>query len=158
MPTELRRPERTFTIRQLCLEFKCTPRALRFYEDKGLLTPARQGLNRVYSYKDRARLQLILRGKRVNLSLAEIREILDLYDKNDNNAAQNATALRHFRERIVLLERQREDLDHAIAELHQACDNLEKSLAARPELLATAEPKVAAPAVRVGARQPEPVR
>ena len=62
MPTELRRPERTFTIRQLCLEFKCTPRALRFYEDKGLLSPARQGLNRVYSYKDRARLQLILRG------------------------------------------------------------------------------------------------
>jgi DNA-binding transcriptional MerR regulator len=158
MPTELRRPERTFTIRQLCLEFKCTPRALRFYEDKGLLTPARQGLNRVYSYKDRARLQLILRGKRVNLSLAEIREILDLYDKNDNNAAQNATALRHFRERIVLLERQREDLDHAIAELHQACDNLEKSLAARPELLAAAEPKAAAPATRVGARVPEPVR
>ena len=158
MPTELRRPERTFTIRKLCLEFKCTPRALRFYEDKGLLTPARQGLNRVYSYKDRARLQLILRGKRVNLSLAEIREILDLYDKNDNNAAQNATALRHFRERIVLLERQREDLDHAIAELHQACDNLEKSLAARPELLATAEPKGPAPATRVGARQPEHVR
>ena len=54
MPTELRRPERTFTIRQLCLEFKCTPRALRFYEDKGLLSPARQGLNRIYSYKDRA--------------------------------------------------------------------------------------------------------
>jgi DNA-binding transcriptional MerR regulator len=158
MPTELRRPERTFTIRQLCLEFKCTPRALRFYEDKGLLAPARQGLNRVYSYKDRARLQLILRGKRVNLSLAEIREILDLYDKNDNNAAQNATALRHFRERIVTLERQREDLDHAIAELHQACDNLEKSLAARPELLASAEPKGPAPATRVGGRQPEHVR
>src|SRR6185437_16679743 len=98
MPTDLRRPNRTFTIRQLCQEFKCTPRALRFYEDKGLLSPARDGLNRVYSYKDRARLQLILRGKRVNLSLAEIGEILDLYDKGDNNAAQNATALRHFRE------------------------------------------------------------
>ena len=155
---DLRRPERTYTIRQLCIEFKVTPRALRFYEDKGLLSPARQGLNRVYSYKDRARLQLILRGKRVNLSLAEIREILDLYDKNDNNAAQNATALRHFRERIVTLERQREDLDHAIAELHQACDNLEKSLAARPELLASAEPKGPAPATRVGVRQPEHVR
>jgi DNA-binding transcriptional MerR regulator len=157
MPTELRRPERTFTIRQLCLEFKCTPRALRFYEDKGLLCPARQGLNRVYSYKDRARLQLILRGKRVNLSLAEIREILDLYDKNDNNAAQNATALKRFRERIVLLERQREDLDHAIDELHQACNNLEQSLAERPDLLGDAEP-APAPATRVGARQPETVR
>ena len=159
MPTELRRPERTFTIRQLCLEFKCTPRALRFYEDKGLLSPARQGLNRVYSYKDRARLQLILRGKRVNLSLAEIREILDLYDKNDGGATQNATALRRFRERIVTLERQREDLDHAIAELHQACDNLEKALTdTRPELLAEAEPKGPAPLTRVGVRQPEHVR
>ena len=113
---DLRRPERTFTIRQLCLEFKCTPRALRFYEDKGLLSPARQGLNRVYSYKDRARLQLILRGKRVGLALAEIREILDLYDEDDGGAAQNAKALRKFRERIVALERQREDIDHAIAE------------------------------------------
>jgi DNA-binding transcriptional MerR regulator len=159
MPTELRRPERTFTIRQLCLEFKCTPRALRFYEDKGLLCPARQGLNRVYSYKDRARLQLILRGKRVNLSLAEIREILDLYDKNDGGATQNATALRRFRERIVTLERQREDLDHAIAELHQACERLEQSLVeSRPDLLAEAEPRGPAPTTRVGAHQHEAVR
>jgi DNA-binding transcriptional MerR regulator len=156
MPTELRRPERTFTIRQLCLEFKCTPRALRFYEDKGLLSPARQGLNRVYSYKDRARLQLILRGKRVNLSLAEIREILELYDKNDGGAAQNATALRKFRERIVTLERQGDDLDHAIEELRAASARLEESLAERPDLLAVAEPR-GAPPVRVGARQPEAV-
>ena len=158
MPSELRRPERTFSIRQLCLEFKCTPRALRFYEDKGLLCPARQGLNRVYSYKDRARLQLILRGKRVNLSLAEIREILDLYDKNDNNAAQNATALKRFRERIVTLERQREDLDHAIDELHQACNHLEAQLAERPDLLTEAEPAAVASAPRVGVRHAESVR
>ena len=156
MPLELRRPERTFTIRQLCLEFKCTPRALRFYEDKGLLSPARQGLNRVYSYKDRARLQLILRGKRVNLSLAEIREILDLYDKNDGGATQNATALRKFRERIVTLERQREDLDHAIEELRSACQNLEESLSqSRPDLLT----EVARPAQasRTAIRHPETV-
>jgi DNA-binding transcriptional MerR regulator len=156
MPTELRRPERTFTIRQLCLEFKCTPRALRFYEDKGLLSPARQGLNRVYSYKDRARLQLILRGKRVNLSLAEIREILDLYGKNDGGATQNATALRKFRERIVVLERQREDLDHAIAELQTACTNLEESLHDRPDLLSDS-PAPAVATTRVGQRQPEAV-
>src|SRR2546430_595924 len=126
MPTELRRPERTFTIRQLCLEFKCTPRALRFYEDKGLLAPARQGLNRVYSYKDRARLQLILRGKNVGLSLAEIREILDLYDKEDGVSAQNAKALRKFRERIVAFEQQREDIAKHLEELHEACARLEK--------------------------------
>ncbi len=136
MPLELRRPERTFTIRQLCLEFKCTPRALRFYEDKGLLAPARQGLNRVYSYKDRARLQLILRGKRVGLSLSEIREILQLYGKDDGAAAQNAKALRKFRERIVAFEQQREDIDHAIAELREACARLEDMLSSvRPDLL-----------------------
>jgi DNA-binding transcriptional MerR regulator len=136
MAIELRRPERTFSIRQLCLEFKCTPRALRFYEDKGLLAPARQGLNRVYSYKDRARLQLILRGKRVGLSLSEIREILQLYGKEDGGVAQNAKALRKFRERIVAFEQQREDIDHAIAELREACARMENLLAkARPDLL-----------------------
>jgi DNA-binding transcriptional MerR regulator len=140
MPSELRRPERSFTIRQLCLEFKCTPRALRFYEDKGLLAPARQGLNRVYSYKDRARLQLILRGKRVGLMLAEIREILQLYDKSDGGAAQNAKALRKFRERIVAMEQKRDDIDHAIEELYAACSRLEERLAKeRPDLLPSAE-------------------
>jgi DNA-binding transcriptional MerR regulator len=140
MPTELRRPERTFTIRQLCLEFKATPRALRFYEDKGLLAPARQGLNRVYSYKDRARLQLILRGKRVGLSLADIREILELYDKQDGGAAQNAKALRKFRAQIVALEQKREDIEQAIQILHDSCEKLEADLAAsRPDLLPKAD-------------------
>ena len=136
MPIELRRPERTFTIRQLCLEFKVTPRALRFYEDKGLLAPAREGLNRVYSYRDRARLQLILRGKRVGLSLAEIRDILDLYSAEDGGAAQYAKSLRKFRERIVALEQQREDIEGAIQQLHEACERLETRLAeTRPDLL-----------------------
>lgn len=140
MAADLRRPERTFTIRHLCVEFKCTPRALRFYEDKGLLAPSRQGLNRVYSYKDRARLQLILRGKRVGLSLAEIRDILELYDRHDGGAAQNATALVKFRQRIAAFERQREDIDQAIAELHEACGRLEKRLAdVRPDLLSQAQ-------------------
>lgn len=136
MPAELRRPERTFTIRQLCTEFKATPRALRFYEDKGLLSPARDGMNRVYSYKDRARLILILRGKRVGLSLQEIREILELYDERDDAMTQNAHSLRKFREKIVDLEQQREDIEGAIAELKAACERLEKHLAAkRPDLL-----------------------
>jgi DNA-binding transcriptional MerR regulator len=133
---DLRRPNRTFTIRQLCVEFKCTPRALRFYEDKGLLSPARDGLNRVYSYKDRARLQLILRGKRVGLALSEIGEILDLYELDDGGAMQNAKSLLKFRERIVALEAQRADIDLAIEELRQGCDALEQHLAAtRPDLL-----------------------
>ena len=136
MHADLRRPNRTFTIRQLCIEFKCTPRALRFYEDKGLLSPARDGLNRVYSYKDRARLQLILRGKRVGLALAEIREILDLYELDDGGAMQNAKSLVKFRERIVELEAQRNDIEQAIEELRKGCDALEQHLKeTRPDLL-----------------------
>ena len=136
MPTDLRRPIRTFTIRQLCLEFRCTPRALRFYEDKGLLAPARDGLNRVYSYKDRARLQLILRGKRVGLALAEIGEILDLYEVDDGGAQQAAKSLRKFKERIVALEDQKVDIDNAIQELKAGCVALEQRLTeTRPDLL-----------------------
>ena len=136
MPHDLRRPIRTYTIRQLCLEFKCTPRALRFYEDKGLLTPARDGMNRVYSYRDRARLQLILRGKRVGLSLAEIGEILDLYEADESGAAQAAKSLRKFKERIVALEQQKQDIDAAIAQLQGGIAEMERRLAeTRPDLL-----------------------
>lgn len=136
MPTDLRRPARTYTIRQLCLEFKCTPRALRFYEDKGLLNPARDGMNRVYSYRDRARLQLILRGKRVGLSLAEIGEILDLYEADESGAQQAAKSLRKFRERIVALEQQKRDIDDAIAQLQAGISAMEKRLSeTRPDLL-----------------------
>jgi DNA-binding transcriptional MerR regulator len=136
MTSDLRRPERTFTIRNLCVEFRVTPRALRFYEDKGLLYPAREGLNRVYNHRDRARLQLILRGKRVGLSLSEIREILDLYDENDGGAAQMAKSLKKFRERILALEAQRDDIDGAIEQLRQGCDRMERQLTElRPDLL-----------------------
>jgi DNA-binding transcriptional MerR regulator len=136
MTLDLRRPERTFTIRNLCVEFKVTPRALRFYEDKGLLYPAREGMNRVYNHRDRARLQLILRGKRVGLSLSEIREILDLYDENDGGAAQMAKSLRKFRERILALEAQREDIDGAIEQLRGGCERMERQLTQlRPDLL-----------------------
>jgi DNA-binding transcriptional MerR regulator len=133
---ELRRPERTYTIRNLCVEFKVTPRALRFYEDKGLLNPRRQGLNRVYTYRDRARLQLILQGKRVGLSLAEIREILELYDRKDGGAAQLAKSLEKWRERIVALEAQRQDIDGAIHELEKGVAWAESRLKElRPDLL-----------------------
>lgn len=136
MTTDLRRPHRTFTIRQLCQEFTCTPRALRFYEDKGLLNPARDGTNRVYSYKDRGRLQLILRGKRVGLALAEIGEILDLYEIGDGGAQQAARSLAKFRDRIAALENQKLDIDTAITELRAGCEEMEKRLAeTRPDLL-----------------------
>lgn len=136
MPADLRRPPRTYSIRQLCLEFKCTPRALRFYEDKGLLNPARDGMNRVYSYRDRGRLILILRGKRVGLSLLEIGEILDLYEADDTGTQQAATSLRKFNARIVALEQQKTDIDDAIAQLQAGVSDMEKRLAeTRPDLL-----------------------
>ncbi|MDP9104013.1 MAG: MerR family DNA-binding transcriptional regulator [Pseudomonadota bacterium] len=136
MSTELRRPERTFAIRQLCHEFKVTPRALRFYEDKGLLSPARDGMNRVYNHRDRVRLQLILRGKRVGFSLNEIREILELYDQKDGGAAQMARSLKKFRERIVALKAQQEDIEGAIQALEEGCVGLEGRLKdIRPDLL-----------------------
>ena len=140
MPHDLRRPARTYTIRQLCLEFKCTPRALRFYEDKGLLHPARDGMNRVYSYKDRGRLVLILRGKRVGLSLHEIGEILDLYEADESGVQQAAKSLRKFQERIVALEQQKKDIDEAIAQLEAGVAAMEKRLVeTRPDLLPRAD-------------------
>jgi DNA-binding transcriptional MerR regulator len=130
--------DRTYTISQLAREFEVTPRALRFYEDKGLLTPRRDGMNRVYSHRDRGRLQLILRGKRVGLSLIEIKEILDLYKVDQRAQAQ--TTLKKYKQRIVALEAQREDVDAAIEILHEGVTKLEEFLAkpAAPAALANA--------------------
>jgi DNA-binding transcriptional MerR regulator len=121
--------ERTFTISELAREFKVTPRALRFYEDKGLLAPDRKGLNRVYSTRDRARLALVLKGKSVGLSLIEIKELLDLYDADEHHRLQNEVALRKFRQRLVALEAQRRDLDEAIEALRGGIARLEDILA-----------------------------
>lgn len=123
------KPERQWTISELAREFKVTPRALRFYEDRGLLSPRREGLNRVYSVRDRGRLQLILRGKRVGFPLTEIKEILDLYDLNDGERAQMQTALRKFRTRMAALEAQQEDLAGAIQALADGIKWLEARLA-----------------------------
>ena len=141
MAVESRRaPERTFTIRQLCQEFGATARALRFYEDKGLLSPGRTGLNRVYHARDRARLGLIMQGKRLGFSLADLRGLLDLYDEKDGGAAQMAASLAKFRERIAALHIQREDIDRALETLESGVARLETKLSAiRPDLLPQAE-------------------
>jgi DNA-binding transcriptional MerR regulator len=111
---------RTFTIRQLTKELGVTSRTLRHYEDEGLLSPERRGQARIYHGRDRARLTLILRGRRVGFSLAEIKEILDLYNSEDQGAAQLGHSRRKFIERIALLEKQRKDIDESIAELKLA--------------------------------------
>ena len=106
-----------FSISELCEEFGVTPRALRFYEDEKLIAPRRQGLARIYSHRDRARLAWILRGKRVGFSLADIREMFDLYDAGDGRRTQREFTVAKCRERIDLLQSQRNDIDEAIAEL-----------------------------------------
>jgi len=106
-----------FSITDLCDEFGITPRALRFYEDEGLIAPERRGTTRIYAQRDRARLAWILRGKRVGFSLAEIRELIDLYDIGDGRRTQRAVTIERCRDRIAQLQAQKRDIDAAIAEL-----------------------------------------
>jgi DNA-binding transcriptional MerR regulator len=118
MAASLLAPDRaSYSISDLSAEFGVTARALRFYEDEGLIDPERRGTQRVYSPRDRARLAWILRGKRVGFSLAEIRELIDLYDVGDGRATQRRQTVARCRERIATLEAQRRDIDAAIAEL-----------------------------------------
>jgi DNA-binding transcriptional MerR regulator len=116
-PVAVRDDRHDFTISDLCAEFGVTARALRFYEDEGLIAPERRGTQRIYSQRDRARLAWILRGKRVGFSLGEIREMIDLYDVGDGRRAQREVTLARCRDRIALLDQQRHDIDAAIAEL-----------------------------------------
>jgi len=120
------RPDRDhFTISDLSAEFAVTARALRFYEDEGLIAPERRGTARIYSHRDRARLAWILRGKRVGFSLAEIREMVDLYDVGDGRRIQRQVAIDRCRARVALLDAQKRDIDAAIAELTDFVDLLE---------------------------------
>lgn len=105
------------TIREMCDAFDVTPRTLRFYESKELLSPQRDGTRRLFSRRDRARLTLILRGKRFGFSLEDIRQILDLYERDGSNHAQALRTYELALQRLAQMEAQRAELDLAIADL-----------------------------------------
>ena len=109
--------KRTYSISELYKEFDVTARAIRFYEDQGLLEPERVGRRRVYHERDRVRLRLILRGKRLGFSLSEIREMFELYDTDPGEAGQLRYLLDKIHERRVILEQQRRDIEAVLSEM-----------------------------------------
>ncbi len=107
----------TYSISALAQEFALTTRAIRFYEDEGLLAPARRGQTRVYGERERTRIKLILRGKRLGLALSEIRELFDIYAAEGNERPQLAKFLQMLSDRRAMLMQQREDIDAVLAEI-----------------------------------------
>lgn len=115
--TQIEPTAETLTIRQMCDTYQVTARTLRFYEAKELLSPIRAGSKRLYTKQDRARLQLILRGKRFGFSLEDIRQLLDMYNRNGSNFAQLARTFDLGQDRLAQMKAQRDELSIAIAEL-----------------------------------------
>lgn len=112
-------PEKTFTISELAQEFDVTTRTIRFYEEKGLIAPLRDGQKRIYSPADRVRIKLILRGKRIGMSLRECVEVIDMYDPENNNREQLNALLKRISARRQMLQQQKTDIDHLLEGLTQ---------------------------------------
>ena len=131
--------DRIMTIREMCDAFDVTPRTLRFYEAKELLFPIREGQKRLFTKRDRARLKLILRGKRFGFSLEEIRQLLDLYHMGDQQQTQLARTNEIAKQRLSDMEEQREELTQAIDELKEQMRWGEKMLASMAQNKRAAE-------------------
>ena len=123
----------TFTISELAREFGVTTRTIRFYEDQGLLSPKREGTNRIFSQRDRVRLKLALRGKRLGFSLAEIRELFELYDVSRDEHQQLEEFLARLERRRAHLELQREDIEIMLREIDFFANQCRQLLRGEPD-------------------------
>lgn len=124
----------TYSISDLSSEFDVTTRTIRFYEEKGLLRPGRNGNTRVYSAADRTKLKLILRGKRLGFTLDESRSIIDMYDPDHGNAEQLQTLIAKIREKRVQLQEQMHDIEVMLLDLRDAEENCMEALAGSSEV------------------------
>lgn len=120
--------ERTYSISDLAREFDVTPRSIRHYEDEGLLSPARNGQQRIYTARDRTRLALVLRGKRLGFSLAEAREIIDLYSAPQGEVGQLQALLEKLDEKRAILEDKRRDLESALNNMDRYAERCRERL------------------------------
>jgi len=121
-------PDQTFTISELAREFGVTTRTMRFYEEKGLISPRREGQKRLYSAADRVRIKLILRGKRIGMSLDESVEVIDMYDSKHNNAEQLHSLISTVENRRQLLKQQKRDIDEMLKGLQEVKNLCERAL------------------------------
>jgi DNA-binding transcriptional MerR regulator len=127
----LSQPATTFAISDLAREFGITPRTIRFWEDQGILAPEREGSKRIFNRRDRARLKMALRGKRLGLSLAEIKDLIGMYASTEDETPQLQECLRIMEKRRAALELQREDIEAMLAEIGQFEQLCQQELARR---------------------------
>ncbi len=127
----MNRAATTFAISDLAREFGITPRTIRFWEDQGILSPNREGSKRIFTRRDRARLKMALRGKRLGLSLAEIKDLIGMYESTEDETPQLLECLRVMEKRRAALEQQREDIEAMLAEIGQFEHQCEQELARR---------------------------
>ncbi|WP_313624014.1 MerR family DNA-binding transcriptional regulator [Achromobacter sp.] len=125
-------PSSTWTISELAREFDVTPRTIRFYEDQGIVSPAREGRNRIFGPRDRTRLKLALRGKRLGLQLSEILTLIDMYDGPGDTTVQLRQYLTVLEQHRVTLEQQRRDIDDTLQEIAEQERQCQALLAQKP--------------------------
>ena len=134
-------PNQTYTISELASEFGVTTRAIRFYEEKGLVQPLREGQRRVYTAADRVRIKLILRGKRIGMTLQESVEVIDLYDPQHNNTQQLLSLINTISGRQARLLQQKDDIDDMLTGLSEVLGLCEKALGKRQKKMSATPEK-----------------